>query len=95
MTMDRMPNPKKPFIELTPRIQLAAAVVILAGSALLGSMVARTETPRQAEFERNFDAPIVVVPAAPAPQTAPASIELDAPPAPEPVPSGLPSGSAI
>ena len=87
MAMDRMPDPKKPIIELTPRVRAVAAFVILAASAILGSLIAGTEAPRQqTPFERNF-APIVIVPAEPpapvakpeAPlQTAPPPIQAEA-----------------
>jgi hypothetical protein len=94
--MDRMPDPKKPIIELTPKVQLVAAMVILAASALLGSMVAHTEAPRQTEFRRNFEtAPVLVIPAQPVSDRAPAAIELDAEPAPEPAPARVRTGAAI
>jgi heme A synthase len=64
-----MPSPRKPIIELTPRVQAVAAVVLLAASALLGAVVATSDAPRQrTDFGRNF-APIVVVPAAPSAPT--------------------------
>lgn len=98
MTMDRMPNPKKPIIELTTRVQVTAGAVILGMSAILGSMVAHSEAPRQTEFGRNFEAaPVVVVPAPPVPASEPAAIELDAPVLePQPaVPPPSPVSSAI
>jgi hypothetical protein len=72
--MDRMPNPKKPIIEVTPRVQLAAAVVILTVSAMLGSLLTASDGPRQAQFDRNFAAPLIVVPPAPDPPAAPAEL---------------------
>ncbi len=82
--MDRMPNPRKPIIELTPRVRAVAIVIILTASAILGSMTAATEAPhRQTQFGRNFDAPVVIVPA---PAAAPV-IELETPPATDPRPA--------
>lgn len=84
--MDRMPNPKRPIIELTPRVQLMAAVIILALSAAVGSMVATADAPRQQRFGRNFAAPLLIVPTTPAPVTPamPATPQTSAPPAARP-----------
>jgi hypothetical protein len=64
----RMPNPKKPFIELTARNQALAAVGILFGSYLLSNIFIHNAPPQQArEFTTNFDpAAIVVTPEPPA-----------------------------
>lgn len=89
-----MPNPRKPIIELTPRVQAVAALIILAGSAILGSMAATAEAPRQqTRFGRNFATPIVIVPVAPA---APV-IQLDQPrpAAPRPAPARPSTSSEI
>jgi hypothetical protein len=63
-----MPNPKKPFIELTPRNQSLAAVGILFGSYLLSNIFIHNAPPQQArEFTTNFDpAAIVIAPEQPA-----------------------------
>jgi hypothetical protein len=91
--MDRMPSPKRPIVELTPRNQLLGGVGILALSYALGALIITSEPPRQAtEFTPNFDsAPVVVVPPAPAPASP--SIELD--PVPESDPAAEPDRSSI
>jgi hypothetical protein len=63
-----MPNPKKPFIELTPRNQALAAAGILFGSYLLSNVFIHNAPPQQpGEFTNNFDpATIVVAPEQPA-----------------------------
>jgi hypothetical protein len=63
-----MPNPKKPFIELTARNQTLAAVGILFGSYLLSNVFIHNAPPQQArEFTTNFDqATGVVAPEPPA-----------------------------
>jgi hypothetical protein len=94
MRMDRMPNPKRPLIELTPRKQLAAATAILIGSYLFGALVITSDPPRrQTEFAPNFDsAPLMVVPAE---KPAGPSIELQVLPQPEPETHASPRGSSI
>jgi hypothetical protein len=65
---NRMPNPKKPLIELTARNQALAAAGILLGSYLLSNVFINSAPPQQTrEFTTNFDtAPIVVAPKPPA-----------------------------
>src|SRR5687768_12055618 len=66
----RMPNPRKPFIELTRRNQTLAAVGILCGSYLLSNVFIHNAPPQQArEFTTNFDPAAIV--AAPKQQPAP------------------------
>jgi hypothetical protein len=83
----RMPNPKKPFIELTARNQALAAVGILFGSYLLSSVFIHNAPPQQArEFTTNFDpATIVVAPDPPA--TGKPTVETEMFVVPEPAPA--------
>jgi hypothetical protein len=92
--MDRMPNPKRPIIELTPRKRIAAATAILLGSYLFGAVVITSDPPqRRTEFAPNFDsAPLIVVPAE---RPAGPSIELEVLPQPEPGPAKTSNGSSI
>ena len=81
--MDRMPNPKRPIIELTPRNQLLGGIGILVASYTLGALIITSDPPpRRTEFAPNFDtAPVVVVPPEPTP---PPALELEVVPEPEP-----------
>jgi hypothetical protein len=92
--MDRMPNPRRPIIELTPRVQAGAALGILIGSYLLGSILIAPDLPAQkTEFLPNFDTPgVVVIPSRP---PTPAVIDLDVVPQPEPQPSEAPNRTAL
>ena len=94
MPMDRMPNPKKPFIELTPRRQLFAGIGILALSYALGAVMITSEPPQRTEFAPNFDStPVVVVP--PEPPAAEPSLDLEVVPEPEPEPATPADSSSI
>jgi hypothetical protein len=58
----RMPNPRKPFIELTARNRVLAALGILCGSYFLSNVFIHNAPPQQArEFTTNFDAAAIVV----------------------------------
>ena len=94
MPMDRMPNPKRPIIELTPRNQLLGGIAILATSYLLGALIITSEPPKpRTDFAPNFDsAPVVVVPSEP--PAAPA-LELDVVPEPAPAPAQAQDPSSI
>ena len=92
--MDRMPNPKRPIIELTPRNQFLGGIGILVTSYLVGALIITSEPPQQrTDFAPNFDsAPVVVAPPEPPP---PAALELDVVPEPEPAPIANPDPSSI
>jgi hypothetical protein len=81
-----MPNPKKPFIELTARNQALAAAGILLGSYLLSSVFIHNAPPQQArEFTTNFDAAAIVV-APKSPSAAKPTVETEMFLMPEPAP---------
>ena len=92
--MDRMPNPKRPIIGLTPRKMLAAAAAILIASYVAGALLITSDPPvRKTEFAPNFDAPGVVV--VPPDKPEPPTIELEVIPEPEAPAGDSPRHSSI